>query len=69
MFVTWNMVRMTLRDVVASEDKSQPLTDDAIVKELNKAGITVARRTVTRLRQSMKIPSWRGRRDRPTNTK
>jgi RNA polymerase sigma-54 factor len=64
-----NMVRMTVRDIVASEDKSQPLPDDAIAKELGKAGITVARRTVTRLRQSMNIPSWRGRRVRPKNAK
>jgi RNA polymerase sigma-54 factor len=61
------MVRMSIRDIVASEDKSQPFPDDAIVEELGKADITVARRTVTRLRESMNIPSWRGRRVRATN--
>ena len=36
---------------------------DAIVEELGKAGITVARRTVTKYRKAMNIPSSRGRRD------
>jgi RNA polymerase sigma-54 factor len=34
-----------------------------VVEELAKAGITVARRTVTKYRKAMNIPSSRGRRD------
>ena len=39
------------------------VSDDALVEELGKAGVTVARRTVTKYRKAMNIPSSRQRRD------
>ena len=48
---------------VDEEDKSKPLSDDALVSELAKHGITVARRTVTKYRKAMNIPSSRQRRE------
>jgi len=62
--ITWETVRNSLQKIIDSEDKKLPLSDDAIVHELRSAGIIVARRTVFKLRQSMSIPSFRGRRDR-----
>jgi RNA polymerase sigma-54 factor len=59
---TWNMVRMKVRDIIASEDKSTPYSDEAIAEELHKTGTDLPRCTVTRVRQSMNFPSWRGRR-------
>src|SRR3954462_7304523 len=61
--VAWDRVRIKLQEIIDSEDKKSPLSDDAIVEELGKAGITVARRTVTKYRKAMNIPSSRGRRD------
>jgi RNA polymerase sigma-54 factor len=61
--VAWDRVRIKLQDIIDNEDKTKPLSDDAIVEELGKAGITVARRTVTKYRKAMNIPSSRGRRD------
>jgi RNA polymerase sigma-54 factor len=61
--VAWDRVRIKLQEIIDSEDKTKPLSDDAIVEELGKAGITVARRTVTKYRKAMNIPSSRGRRD------
>ncbi len=61
--VAWDRVRIKLQEIIDSEDKTKPLSDDAIVEELAKAGITVARRTVTKYRKAMNIPSSRGRRD------
>jgi RNA polymerase sigma-54 factor len=61
--VAWDRVRIKLQEIIDSEDKMKPLSDDAIVDELGKAGITVARRTVTKYRKAMNIPSSRGRRD------
>ena len=61
--VAWDRVRIKLQDIIDNEDKTAPLSDDAIVEELGKAGITVARRTVTKYRKAMNIPSSRGRRD------
>jgi RNA polymerase sigma-54 factor len=61
--VAWDRVRIKLQEIIDGEDKTKPLSDDAIVEELAKAGITVARRTVTKYRKAMNIPSSRGRRD------
>lgn len=61
--VAWDKVRIKLQEVVDNEDKTKPLSDDALVEELGKAGITVARRTVTKYRKAMNIPSSRQRRD------
>ena len=38
------------------------MSDDDLVEELTKQGITVARRTVTKYRKAMNIPSSRQRR-------
>ncbi len=61
--VAWDKVRLKLQEIVDHEDKTKPLSDDALVDELCKAGITVARRTVTKYRKAMNIPSSRQRRD------
>jgi RNA polymerase sigma-54 factor len=61
--VAWDTVRLKLQEIVDGEDKSHPLSDDQLVTELAKHGITVARRTVTKYRKAMNIPSSRQRRD------
>ena len=61
--VAWDKVRLKLQEIVDEEDKSKPLSDDALVAELAKHGITVARRTVTKYRKAMNIPSSRQRRE------
>lgn len=61
--VAWDRVRLKLQEIVDNEDKSKPLSDDALVAALAEAGITVARRTVTKYRKAMNIPSSRQRRD------
>lgn len=61
--VTWDAIRVKLRELIDGEDKQKPLSDDALVSELAANGIVVARRTVTKYRKAMNIPSSRGRRD------
>ncbi len=61
--VAWDAVRLKLQEIIDNESKQQPLSDDELVKELAKHGLTVARRTVTKYRKAMKIPSSRQRRD------
>jgi RNA polymerase sigma-54 factor len=61
--VAWDSVRMKLQEIVDAEPKDAPLSDDDLVDELAKQGITVARRTVTKYRKAMRIPSSRQRRD------
>jgi len=65
--VAWDKVRLRLKEIVDNEDKQHPLSDDDLVKELSKHGLTVARRTVTKYRKSMDIPSSRERRDWSTS--
>ncbi|MGE0606727.1 MAG: RNA polymerase factor sigma-54 [Pirellulales bacterium] len=61
--VAWDAVRLKLQEVVDNEDKTAPFSDDELVKELAKHGLTVARRTVTKYRKAMNVPSSRQRRD------
>jgi RNA polymerase sigma-54 factor len=61
--VAWDTVRMKLQEIVDHEDKQHPLSDEDLVKKLAKHGLKVARRTVTKYRKAMHIPSSRQRRD------
>ena len=61
--VAWDTIRIKLQDLIDKEDKSDPYSDEKIVEELKKAGMNVARRTVTKYRKRMGIPSSRQRRD------
>jgi RNA polymerase sigma-54 factor len=61
--VAWDIIRIRLQEIVDKEDKTHPLSDDDLVEELKKLGLVVARRTVTKYRQKMDIPSSRQRRD------
>ncbi len=61
--VAWDVVRIKLQEIIDNEDKSNPLSDDDLAKELAKHGIKVARRTVTKYRKAMNIPSSRQRRN------
>lgn len=60
--VAWDAIRLKLKEIIDQEDKRNPLSDEEIVAELAKQGIHVARRTVTKYRKAMKIPSSRQRR-------
>lgn len=61
--VAWDTIRLKLQEIIDAEDKRRPLSDDDLVKELAKNGLTLARRTVTKYRKAMNIPSSRERRD------
>jgi RNA polymerase sigma-54 factor len=61
--IAWDAVRIKLNEIIGKEDKSNPYSDEDLVDELGKHGLTVARRTVTKYRKAMNIPSSRQRRD------
>ena len=56
-FVSQQAVKEKLREIVDAEDQKRPLSDDAIVQLLDKQGIHIARRTVTKYRKALEIPS------------
>ncbi|MEO1583167.1 MAG: RNA polymerase factor sigma-54 [Planctomycetota bacterium] len=57
--VSYDAVKAALREVVDNEDKSKPLSDDALAKALKDRGIEIARRTVAKYRGQLDIPSAR----------
>ncbi len=55
-------VKELVRQVIAGEDKQNPLSDEALAKHLQtKEGIKIARRTVTKYRKALGLPSSSGR--------
>jgi RNA polymerase sigma-54 factor len=50
-------VRHRIRQLIDAEGASDILSDDTIVEKLREAGIEIARRTVAKYRESMRIPS------------
>jgi RNA polymerase sigma-54 factor len=59
--MSWDAVKARLKEIVDAEDKSHPLSDEALVEELKKKGIEIARRTVVKYRQQLDIPPARRR--------
>ena len=53
-------VRAKIRDIIGAEDTGKPLSDQTISQMLKLEGIDIARRTVAKYREAMKIlPSSR----------
>jgi RNA polymerase sigma-54 factor len=50
-------VRAKIRKLIAAEEPEKPLSDSQIAQMLSDGGVTVARRTVAKYREAMKIPS------------
>ena len=59
--VAWDTIKQKLLEIIAKEDKSNPLSDEELVEELASHGFPVARRTVTKYRKALRIPSSRQR--------
>lgn len=55
-------IQEKIRKMLAQENQSKPLSDNKIAQILSEDGIKVARRTVTKYREAMKIPSSSERR-------
>ncbi len=61
--VTNREVQSILQSIIDKEDKSDPLSDQALTDELNRLGYVVARRTVTKYREALGLPVARLRRE------
>jgi len=60
--IAWDTIKQKLLEIIAKEDKQNPMSDEEIVEEMGRQGLKVARRTVTKYRQNLLIPSSRQRR-------
>ena len=53
-------MKVKIKELITAEDAKDPLSDQQIVEMLKKGGINIARRTVAKYRESLKIlPSSR----------
>jgi RNA polymerase sigma-54 factor len=50
-------VKRLMADVIAKEEPSEPLSDQALTDLLNKQGVHISRRTVAKYREEMGVPS------------
>jgi RNA polymerase sigma-54 factor len=55
-------IRGVIQDMIDGEDASEPLSDAEIARQLARQGLKVARRTVTKYRQMLKLPPVERRR-------
>jgi RNA polymerase sigma-54 factor len=60
--ISWEAIKAALQEVVDTEDKAKPMSDDALADALKDKGIEIARRTVAKYRAQLGIPSARLRR-------
>jgi RNA polymerase sigma-54 factor len=58
------IVKRKVRKFIDEEDPRNPLTDDKIAQMLKDEGIAVTRRSITKYREDLKIPSTHQRRTR-----
>jgi RNA polymerase sigma-54 factor len=61
--VAWETIKRKLLEIIDKEDKANPLSDEDLVDKLQESGYPVARRTVTKYRKMLHIPSSRQRKD------
>lgn len=54
--ISWLAVKAKVGEIIAAEDKTDPLSDQAIVEALKATGIPLARRTVVKYREQLGIP-------------
>ncbi|WP_250674450.1 RNA polymerase factor sigma-54 [Paraclostridium ghonii] len=50
-------IKKIIKETIKSENKKKPLSDEQLSKILKESGISVARRTVAKYREALKIPS------------
>ncbi len=61
--VSTTIIKEKIRDIISKESKSKPWSDDKLGKELKKIGYNVARRTVAKYREQLRIPVARLRKE------
>jgi len=61
--VSTRIIKDKLKQIIDSEDKHKPFSDDQLSKLLKNEGYTVARRTVAKYREQLKVPVARLRRE------
>ena len=61
--VSTRVIKQIIKEIIEKESKDKPYSDDRIAKELQKRGYKIARRTVAKYREQLKIPVARLRKE------
>ncbi len=61
--VSTRIIKQKIKELIDAESKTKPLSDDKLGKDLKKLGYNVARRTVAKYREQLRIPVARLRRE------
>lgn len=61
--ISTKVIKNKLKEMIDGEKKSKPLSDDKLAKEMKALGYNVARRTVAKYREQMRIPVARLRKE------
>ncbi|CAN5527075.1 RNA polymerase factor sigma-54 [soil metagenome] len=61
--ISTRIIKQKIKDMIGDESKVKPLSDDKLAKDLKKLGYNVARRTVAKYREQLRIPVARLRRE------
>ena len=56
-------IKLALKDIIDSEDKHHPYSDERLTQMMKEKGMTVARRTVAKYREQLGIPVARLRKE------
>jgi RNA polymerase sigma-54 factor len=56
------VVKERIRELIEQEDPDHPLSDARVARQLNRLGIRIARRTVAKYREELRVPSSEQRR-------
>ncbi|HRK05519.1 MAG TPA: RNA polymerase factor sigma-54 [Chlorobiota bacterium] len=61
--ISTRIVKQKIKEMIDAESKAKPLSDDKLAKDLKTLGYNVARRTVAKYREQLKIPVARLRKE------
>jgi len=61
--VSTRIIKQKIKELIDAESKKKPFSDDKLAKDLKRFGYNVARRTVAKYREQMRIPVARLRRE------
>lgn len=61
--VSNKQIKERIKEIIESEDKRNPLSDDKIAEMLNEEGVHIARRTIAKYRESLRLPVARLRKE------
>lgn len=61
--VSTRIIKQKIKELIEAESKTKPFSDDKLAKDLKRYGYNVARRTVAKYREQLRIPVARLRRE------